>query len=401
MKKLLFFVCLMFFGFSVKALEPTLYYQDNIYSNRIGPENKIWSGQMAYIYMDGDIVYCLDPYLVVGRDYVVDTYYNLKQEDLDYYSIVTYYGYNLTNRNNIYYYMATQELIWEHMIGKGNVFWTTGQYNTGTKIDISKYKQEIEKDVEDFYKTPYLFNEYYLDSFDSLELHDKNNVLHLYNMTKKGNSNIKKTGDNLSITMYDEEAEVKLERGIKNNKTTTFYHSPVGQTLGKFSVDHNKEMIIKFRLNFFKTDLYLNFYDEDTNEKIDDVNFSICDLDTKITKTEKGYEIKDIKEGKYQLCDLDVPDEKSFEIKKDEYKKETYIDIYIKQKDKPNQRETISTLSKTIQNNNYLEENKVDKIVLENNDVMLSELPNTYDYETPVYLFLLAIIIGSVFYKTK
>ncbi len=395
MKKILFFVCLMFFGFGVKAMDPTLYYQENIYSNRVGPDNKIWSGQMAYIYMDGQIVYCLDPYLVVGKDYVVDTYYSLKQEDLDYYSVVTYYGYNLTNRNNIYYYMATQELIWEHMIGKGNVFWTTGQYNTGERIDISKYKKEIEKDVDDFYKTPYLFNEYYLDSFDTLSLHDDNNVLHLYSMTKKGDSNIKKNGDDLTITMYDkDEAEIKLERQIKNNVITTFYHSPVGQTLGKFGVDHNKIMNIKIKLNNFKTNAYLNFYDEKTKEKIDDVSFSICDLNNEITKTDKGYEIKNIKEGKYQLCDLDIPSDKSFKITKDEYSNETYIDIYIKQKEvlKIKKRE----ISTVVQNNIPLSKNEVEPI--EDDSI---ELPNTYDYETPIYLFLLSILIGSVLYKIK
>lgn len=393
MKKILFFVCLMFFAIGVKALEPTLYYQNNIYSNRIGPENKIWSGQMAFIFMEGQIVYCLDPYLIVGKDYVIDSYYYLKPEDLEYYSIVTYYGYNLTNRNNIYYYMATQELIWEHIIGKGNVFWTTGQYNTGEKIDISQYKKEIEKDVEDFYKAPYLFNEYYLDSFENLLLHDENNVLHLYNMTKKGNSSIKKSGDDLIITMYDkDEAEIKLERQIKNNSITTFYHSPGGQTLAKFSVDHKKTMDIKIKLNEFKTNAYLNFYDEETKEKLDDVLFSICDLDQEINKTDKGYEIKNIKEGTYQLCNLDNPQDKSFEITKDEYNEELYIDIYLKPK-----KENRSSIS--VKTSVPLEKNEVKKF--EEKNLIIPELPNTYDYETPIYVFLLSILLGSVFYKIK
>ena len=402
MKKILFFISLMFFAFSVRALEPTLYYQDNIYSNRIGPENKIWSGQMAFIFMEGQIVYCLDPYLIVGRDYVIDSYYSLKPDDLEYYSIVSYYGYNSTTRNNIYYYMATQELIWERMIGKGNVFWTTGQYNTGTKIDISSYKKEIEKDVEDFYKTPYLFNEYFLDSFDNLVLHDKNNVLHLYDMTKKGNSNIKKSGDDLNITMYDsEEADIKLERQIKNSLITTFYHSPVGQTLGKFGTDYKKTMNIKIKLNNFKTKAYLNFYDEITNEKIDDIKFSICDLDAEINKTDKGYEIDNIKEGTYQLCNLDNPQDKSFEITKDGYNNETYIDIYIKQKKKVELKENIKNNYKKseVENDLYLEKNAIKDVVPDK--ILMPELPNTYDYETPIYLFLISILVGSVFYKIK
>ena len=69
MKKLIFLVIVFFTSFGVKAIDPTLYYQDNIYSNRIGNENKIWSGKIAFIYMDGIITYCLDPYLIIGNNY--------------------------------------------------------------------------------------------------------------------------------------------------------------------------------------------------------------------------------------------------------------------------------------------------------------------------------------------
>lgn len=404
MKKILFFICLMFFGVGVKALEPTLYYQENIYSNRVGAENKIWSGKMAFIFMNNQIVYCLDPYLVVGNNYSVNSNYNISKSDLEYYSIVAYYGYNSTNRSSIYYYMAAQELIWEHMIGKGNVFWTTGQYNAGDRIDISRYKREIENDINAFYLEPTLNNIYYLNSFKTLNLNDSNNVLSKYSMTNNSNSYILKNDNNLSIFMNDKEkAEVSLKRKISNNIPTIFYQSSGSQTLGQFGTNIEKEKKITFYLGQYETRVYLNFYDKNTNQKIEDLSFSFCDLDIMPEKSEEGYIIDNMKEGTYTLCDISEPyrkDDLSFKIDKDDFSETTYINFYLL----PNKKE-LSPVEPLL-DEKILDDKNLEKLpMIEDSSKTIlpnyPELPNTYDYETPIYTIILLILMGSVIYKVK
>lgn len=389
MKKIFLIVCFMFFGVNVKALEPTLYYQNNIYSNRVGAENKIWSGPMAFIFMNGQIVYCLDPYLIVGHDYTIDENYHFSFEDLEYYSLVAYYGYNNTNRNSIYYYMAAQELVWDRIIGKGKTFWTTGQYNTGDRIDISRYKNEIEKDINEYYAKPNLNNFYKLRSFEKLELHDTSNLLSRYNMTTKGNSIVTKKDNDISIIMYDRDlAEIKLERKLSNDIPTIVYHTSSGQTLAQFGTDIRKTMTIKVMLDYFKTTVYLNFYNEKTKEKIENVDFSICDSDVEIEETDKGYKLEDIKEGEYKLCGLNQ--EESFIISRDNYTEETNIDIYLKQEEPVKSRSNINETKIDI---------KEELPIIHESKEFPSELPNTCDYESKIYAAIFCILIGCGLYK--
>ena len=49
--------------------------------------------------------------------------------------------------------MAAQELIWERIIGD-RVYWTT-EKNGQVEINITEYKDEIKKYVEQFYTKPF------------------------------------------------------------------------------------------------------------------------------------------------------------------------------------------------------------------------------------------------------
>ena len=117
---------------------------------------------MAFMYMNDEIVYCLDPYMIVGNDYSIDINYHINNDDLEYFKLVAYYGYNKTNRNSIYYYMAAQALIWERILGGDKVFWTTEKYNEGEKINIDTYKNEIISNINNFNTLPIVHMSYYL-----------------------------------------------------------------------------------------------------------------------------------------------------------------------------------------------------------------------------------------------
>ena len=326
MKKIIFAVCIMMCAASVKALEPTLNYQKNIYSNRIGADNKIWSGQMAFIYMNNYIVYCIDPYLVVGNNYTHNSNYKIEKEDLEYYQVVAYYGYS-NKRNNIYYYMAAQELIWERMIGKGNVFWTTGQYNTGERIDIKKYKKEIESDINNFYNRPSFHNsEIFVDSFSTISVQDKNEVLKNYKVV---NSNAKIENNTLKLKKTSPNPEeVVFERILNNGLPVKVYVSSGSQTLAQFGTNVTIKSKVILSLDNYITDTYLRFYNSETNEQIEPL---LCS-DEKYTKNDKDYKLGNISEGEYEIClndNLYKEKSLSFKIDKEDFKEKTYIDLYL------------------------------------------------------------------------
>ena len=77
---------------------------------------------------------------------------------------------------------------------------------------------------------------------------------------------------------------------------------------------------------------------QDEHEKIEEFNNPILNriLNSKYLHYFSLYynsnrQIK-LREGEYNLCDLEIPQDKSFVITRDNYNEETMIDIYIKQK---------------------------------------------------------------------
>lgn len=420
MKKILF-CFLMFYAFSVNALEAEVIYQNDIYSNRIDSNNKIHSGLLGYIFIDGEIAYCLDPYKIISNDYELNSNYKLKQEDLDYFSLVAYYGYNNANRNNIYYYMAAQSLIWERIIGNNNVFWTTKQYNDGEKINIDQYKKEIIDDINNFYLKPSFANKKEkIEYFSTANLYDKNHVIDNY-IAKQDNVSI--ANNYLKITMDKLDFnEANIYKNINNGKQTKIYTGS-GQTLATFGINLTNKTSVFLEPNKYRTRVYLQFHDSETNEIIRDIKFDTCDLDIKWFYTSKGYTSFDwIYEGTYNICNIDEYEDTSFTVSKDEFGENTFIDVNLKRKDKDmysKDKEFIDNDinlddSKIIDNveetstANLITELKKDEIIEEKtNDDLQKEnldidvLPNTYDYNLYKYLLCIITIIGSISYKIK
>jgi hypothetical protein len=132
LKKIIFFMLLSFMFISpTKAMSPVVEYQNNFYSNRIAPD-KTYSGKLGYIVADGRVIFCVDPYHLIGTNYIVNNDYfsNFSEEDLIYMKLIVNYVDEFLQNRNIFYYMAAQELIWERIIGDDTVFWTTGENGT-------------------------------------------------------------------------------------------------------------------------------------------------------------------------------------------------------------------------------------------------------------------------------
>ena len=71
-KIILMLIITIFTNINTKALVANVVYQPGIYANKM-QGNRTYYGQLGYVYIDGKIAYCLEPYKLVGTNYIVDS----------------------------------------------------------------------------------------------------------------------------------------------------------------------------------------------------------------------------------------------------------------------------------------------------------------------------------------
>lgn len=341
----------IFFSTEIYALEPNIVYQSNIYGNKV-QGNITHYGKLGYIYMDGKIAYCLEPYKTIGSGYYSNPNYknNFSTSDIQYFTLLSYYGYNTKNHNNIYYYMATQELIWRKITGQ-EIYWTTQNATKGDRINIESYKNEILNAVNNHNKVPSFGNQNIKGNFrDVIILEDKNKLLKNYTIKNSTPNIVWKEGNKLYVKlMSSKEQKVTLERKYSNNNPTTYYVANGGQAIANFSLNQTQSLILKLQAtNRYSMKLKINFKDQNTKNDINGkVHFKVKNLenntyiqDNTIFETdEHGHFISDfyVEEGKYQIETIDVPlnyvlnEGLSFEIIEDPTVETIEVDDYLKQ----------------------------------------------------------------------
>ncbi|MEG0025760.1 MAG: thioester domain-containing protein [Bacilli bacterium] len=243
MKKIFIICCLLFFIPSIKAINVEVQYIDNIYSNRpIG--DKILSGQLGYIYADKNFAYCLDPSLLIitgENNYHEDQTYLTKTytpADIDYINQIAYYGYEYENHQNQFYYMAAQELIWEHTSTK-DFYFTDQIFPNGNVIDTTKYKQEI---IDLINTKPFNNQTFNATTNEELIITDETNTLKNYDIIKNDNFEIRKEANQLFIKpLKSGDFLIILEQNIKNNKNLLVYSAPNHQTIGSIGTNIKKQ----------------------------------------------------------------------------------------------------------------------------------------------------------------
>lgn len=313
-KKIIFFMLLLFMSLNqAKAMTPVVEYKDNFYSNRIAPD-KTYSGKLGYIVADGRVVFCVDPYHLIGKDYLIDNNYfsNFEEEDLNYMKLIVNYVDPFIQNRNIFYYMAAQELIWEKIMGDNTVFWTTEENGGGKEHNVDLFKADIFAHLEDYLSKPSFDNTSVKDNFfETIELVDNNNVLSNYEIVSSGN-NIAWIDDNkLYIKiMTKEQTEIKLVKKIGSGDPI-YYYSSSNQDL----VDLNSEVEIYSSIfveanNNYSEQVNINFKDEENLNLINgEILFTIKNGFGEIIEasTYNGLFETTLDEGKYQIEISSVP----------------------------------------------------------------------------------------------
>ena len=438
MKKFIYFLSIMMFAVSIKAISPEVNYQEGIYSNRIG--DKLYSGQMAFIFMNEHIVYCLEPFEIVGKTYYEDSDYlnRFDEATIEYFELVAYYGYN-SERNSIYHYMAAQEIIWEKILGGDYVYWTTGINGTGDIINIDSYKNEIIDNVNAFYMKPSFEEKFYsLPFFEENLIYDENGIFNTYTEYGYGGSNqIERIDSGFKITILEEgETTINYSKVLKTNNDTVVYTGKGNQPLASFGINKVKSGNLYIYGREYATRLSLIFYDNKTKERISDVDFNVKELDDNWGKENGVYNYGvAIGEGKYtiEVNDYEIVGNNYFIINKEDMKKNTIVEVYLEKHeskdetnideptdkdlddDKSNDEEITLPDDKEQEDKPPIDEeiyeepnfndesdiaNKIQDINVSKNDKVFEELPNTSNYNLFIYILLIInLFIGIILYE--
>lgn len=313
---MLIFFFVLYHQQKIQAISPNVYYQPGIYGNKVIGKLTYY-GQLGLPYLDNKLVYCLEPNKLIGDNYSINNNFlnNFSKDDQKYFSLISYYGYNDTNRNNIYYYMAAQELIWER-ITKQDVYWTNQNVTRGDRYNIENYKNEILNNIYNHEKKPSFNNKYIEGNFrEVISLVDDNNILNDYNIQNNTNNIVWKENNNLYIKiMSSKEEKINFTKNINTGNTTT-YISDGNQSLAYLSLNEQITSNISIKAkNKYSMKLKINFKDSQTSDFIkDEVKFKIKKdnkyLNNNIYKSNEGEFISDfyLEEGNYEIETIDVP----------------------------------------------------------------------------------------------
>ena len=308
---------------SAENVEVTTDFFDGVYSNRQFNGITYW-GKFAYIKINGQIGYCLDPSNIIQTTnyYTSDNFsmVGLSDEDIRKIENYAYYGYGYEGHTSKEYYMATQQLIWE-VFPDYVIYYTTEGNKQGNVIDISSYMQEIKDTIASNNKYPSLPGNISGKVGQSMMISDKNNILHEYEL-ETNSPNVSIDGNQLIVNFNEPMFEtIIIRRKPRNNIKSLLYLANNSQTVSLLGLNHqNKIRFTVETLPLKKAILRVNKKDElsDTNIK-SKVKYKIKNRDTNEFFTYNGNMIFEsteegllelpfyLEEGNYSIIEVEAP----------------------------------------------------------------------------------------------
>ena len=275
----------------------------------------IWSyGQLPFRYVDGKLVYCLQPDVRISTsEYILYDFSRsgYSEEDRKNMELISYYGYRYDGHDSINYYIATQDLLWRFS-PDDDIKWTTTNNEYGEVIDVSNEKNEILSLVSKHNILP-SFNNSNNDILVNgvLELNDDNDVLSNYDLEYDDSLIIEKDNNNIKITPTKEgEYKIKLKHKINYDSGTYIFDNfnTLTQMVGIFGAPTLIDG--EFSINAKNSNINIYKKDKDSKELIYDkgITIKIKDIDNDIYVGE--YEFIDgvvnikLPKGKYRIEEL-------------------------------------------------------------------------------------------------
>lgn len=318
-------------------------YQPGIYSNRIW-QMSLYSDEAAMIHLEDRIGYSISP---IGGIYnpsrytVSNQYLSLySKETLDYISRVSYFGYGYSNRADIKYYMAAQELIW-NAVSEWNIYWSTTKGDFYNKINVDSYKEEILQSIAEYEIEPSFSKLSIKENYGTLTvLKDENHVLSNYEIKDSGKNEAWIEEDQLYIRILSNDP-IQLIRKIDGDEFKLFSYSSRHQDIifckspEPIQVTLQVESLVpdKIPIRIFCKDRYgrgiqnhlFQIYDLNHNQFISDGEKTIFETD------DSGiYQSSfSLFPGRYQIRNMDlhyfINNFTTFEIKPTELNQDIYL----------------------------------------------------------------------------
>lgn len=264
----------------VLAITPEVIYMENIYSNRVLGEQKM-NGKLGYIYINGQIAFCIDPFKIIGNEYSMqdELYTSLyTEEEKKKIALIIHYG-SGTHPSNPYYYMATQELIWR-IKGEGDYYFTTTDSLDGEIINVESYKEEILKKVSSHNLLPSFSEKTVIAQlYDDVFLKDENDVIGRYQLSNPSKNKVLKKENGLNIKFLDKNStDLVLTSKAKSGISSHIYVGN-GQKLLTSSIDEEKTAVVHLKTE--GVSYYLNIQFLENNQSIfGKVKFKIYNYST-------------------------------------------------------------------------------------------------------------------------
>ncbi len=273
-------------------------------------------GQGAMLYRDGEHVYCIEPGVGYpeGVSYGIhDIDKTLSQTLIKKLSHISYYGYGYSGRTDKKWAAATQNLIWEKVLGyRRDYIQVSGE-------SMTSLENQIMDDVNDYYTKPsFDSNSYTLDIGESITLTDTKGILSKYNVKSSDGLSVTKSGNKLTITATasaKDNSEIILSNvpSSKQGDSIMYWDGVAGhQKTAVFLVNDPTFAYIDVKVNKYGS-LKLAKIDEDGN-KVAGTSFKVSkneDMSSSVGTYTTGEDgtvtANELLPGKYYIQETKVP----------------------------------------------------------------------------------------------
>lgn len=265
--------------------------------------------ELQYIYVNGEIAYCVEPGVALGSSYIQSEDFlsvgigeSLKKE----LELITYYGYEYDGHASPYYYAATQAYIWEKMGATDITFTQNGQV-----LDIQPYKIEILRLFLQHDTLPsFAFQKYEMNVGETLKLKDGNGVLEHFTTS---NGDVKINQNTLLISSKKEGInKISFIQKKKQGKSLVYFSSS-NQNIATFTLDdvYSKKFDITITSKIKKGTLKIQKLDQDNNKPLEGAEFYLYHENEIVGKGKTGKDgyviFENLIYGKYKIKEEIAP----------------------------------------------------------------------------------------------
>jgi hypothetical protein len=262
----------------------------NVYYNYNYNGVKYW-GQMAYIFIDSKLSYCVDITKNITNDpYTVADTNNINNDILLY----GYFGYGYSNNITFNDYLATQKLIWKSL--GVDVYYTTLSNGNGNLINVDENINTINKYVDEYNLNLSLDNDFKFE-VGSEEIININKLSNNFIVDNVSNNNFQLTNNKIIINPnIIGQYNFKLKENYLSRGENKLYVSNNSQTILQVGNVINKEYSYDYSVSGGTLEVNV------TNENNEELDKNIFNLYNKYFAYIGEYETS--KDGKLIIKDL-------------------------------------------------------------------------------------------------